>query len=265
MMLKKKSNNWARLKLMLLVPVGFIALTVFARPEAESTRPVAETQVPPPPLPSALKQSKSTKSQNDDKKIYGLYLSFNEINENGQKTVNCTAYQGTEEKELQAIEKAIQNGKFKKAPKIYIRPFKPTVPQSYLEKIKDLFEANGFKCKINKAEGYDEDGNILPPPPLPAPASSKKEEDVAPPPPPRAPDVSVSISYNNEDKEQCFYVYNFFLKEDIKTQIDKIYNDDIVAMTIKPSKNAIADLPDRIEKAFKEKIKFDVKYEVIRK
>ena len=195
MMLKKKSNNWARLKLMLLVPVGFIALTVFARPEVESTRPVAETQVPPPPLPSALKQSKSTKSQNDDQKIYGLYLSFNEINENGQKTENIT-----------------------------------------------------------------------PPPPLQAPASSKKKEDVAPPPPPPlTPDVSVSISYNNEDKEQCFYVYNFFLKEDIKTQIDKIYNADIVAITIKPSKNAIADLPDRIEKAFKEKIKYDVKYEVIRK
>lgn len=32
MMLKKKSNKWARLKLLLLVPVGFTALSVFARP-----------------------------------------------------------------------------------------------------------------------------------------------------------------------------------------------------------------------------------------
>ena len=30
MMLKKKSNNWARLKLALLVPVGFAALTEYA-------------------------------------------------------------------------------------------------------------------------------------------------------------------------------------------------------------------------------------------
>ena len=33
MMLKKKSNNWARLKLLLLVPVGLIVLNAFARPE----------------------------------------------------------------------------------------------------------------------------------------------------------------------------------------------------------------------------------------
>lgn len=33
MMLKGKSNNWARLKLLLLVPVGLIVLNAFARPE----------------------------------------------------------------------------------------------------------------------------------------------------------------------------------------------------------------------------------------
>jgi len=38
MMLKKKSNNWARLKLALLVPVGFAALSAFAAAGSDNDR-----------------------------------------------------------------------------------------------------------------------------------------------------------------------------------------------------------------------------------
>ena len=42
MMLKQKSKSWARLKLLLLVPVGFTAVCVFARPEMTEMNPPAD-------------------------------------------------------------------------------------------------------------------------------------------------------------------------------------------------------------------------------
>ena len=51
MMLKGKSNNWARLKLLLLVPVGLIVLNAFARPEVnrqlETLVQSKDTKTPP--------------------------------------------------------------------------------------------------------------------------------------------------------------------------------------------------------------------------
>ena len=47
MMLKKKSNSWARLKLLFLVPVGFTALCVFARPEVREINPPESNSLAP--------------------------------------------------------------------------------------------------------------------------------------------------------------------------------------------------------------------------
>lgn len=67
MMLKKKSNNWARLKLALLVPAGLAALSAFARTETvvtpvQTPAPAVIEQVNEEPLPTA---SKSTNLQKD--------------------------------------------------------------------------------------------------------------------------------------------------------------------------------------------------------
>lgn len=56
MMLKKKSNKWARLKLLLLVPVGFTALSVFARP------------VSPPPVKQPQNAAPSVSENKDIRK-----------------------------------------------------------------------------------------------------------------------------------------------------------------------------------------------------
>lgn len=71
MMLKEKSNKWARLKLLLLLPLGILTVYAFARPSVneplstlinyESTNNFQKKkEVPPPPPPlNAKQQSKS--------------------------------------------------------------------------------------------------------------------------------------------------------------------------------------------------------------
>lgn len=184
MMLKKKSNNWGRLKLLLLIPVGLTALSVFARPEINpptATVMNSDIQVPPPtstdqpskdPLPTT---DKSTTIQKDIKEDYNVYLSFTKNNDAGKEVLGGFTISGvSEQKALEIAEKAIKNGSFKAATKVVICPQTPKVPKSYMEKMKGLFDANNIKCSIAQAQGYDKDGNRLPPPP---------------PPPPPAPDV----------------------------------------------------------------------------
>ena len=86
MMLKKKSNNWARLKLALLVPAGLAALSAFARTETvvtpvQTPAPAVIEQVNEEPLPTA---SKSTNLQKDIQDDYNVYLSFTKNNDEGK-------------------------------------------------------------------------------------------------------------------------------------------------------------------------------------
>lgn len=64
MMLKKKSNKWARLKLLLLVPVGFTALSVFARPVSAPEVKQPEKAVP------VVSESKDTRKGVSDQEMF---------------------------------------------------------------------------------------------------------------------------------------------------------------------------------------------------
>lgn len=247
MMLKKESNNWVRLKLALLVPVGLAALSAFALPTVEtvsSPPPAVEQPKQETPL---LSPSKDTQSQSDDKTNYDVYLSFTKKNDEGKEVIDGISIYGVgEEKALAVAEKAIANGRFAKATLVIVCPHTPKVPKSYLEKMKALFDKNGIKCKITQVRGYDKDGNALPPPP----------------PPPPAPDGMVVFSYKDGSSDQHFVVYERHLKGGLEQRIDKIYRDDIKSVTIKIYDKAPDGLLDVVKQALEKKIKYQVAYNV---
>ena len=83
MMLKKKSNNWARLKLALLVPVGFAALSAFARPETS-----------PPPAATMtdnihLSINKSTVNQETMQQDHVVFLTYKESGSEDLNSLVC--------------------------------------------------------------------------------------------------------------------------------------------------------------------------------
>lgn len=256
MMLKKKSNSWARSKLLLLVPVGLTALSVFAHPETESL-PVRPSSVPALPKQEQVNNvsfattDKSTNLQKDIKEEYNVYLSFTKINEAGKEVIDGLSIYGVgEQKALEIAEKAIKNGRFKAATKVIVCPHTPKVPMNYLEKMKALFDANSIKCVITKASGYDDNGNALP----------------TPPPPPPAPDVYVTFNYKDGKKDGGMLVYERYLKtgKEIDKRFDEIYTDDISIVTIKTYKWSKEGVLEGVEKILKDKIKYDVEYKVVK-
>lgn len=257
-MLKKESNNWGRLKLLLLIPVGLTALSVFARPEINPptvTVMNSDIQVPSPtstdqpnkdPLPTT---DKSTTIQKDIKEDYNVYLSFTKNNDAGKEVLGGITINGvSEQKALEIAEKAIKNGSFKAATKVVICPQTPKVPKSYMEKIKGLFDANNIKCSIAQAQGYDKDGNVLPPPP----------------PPPPAPDVYVTLTYKNGKKEERMLVYKRYLQtgDELAKQLNKVYSDDIASVIITSYEWTPEGVVEGTEKFLKDKIKYEVEYKV---
>lgn len=255
MMLKKKSNNWARLKLALLVPAGLAALSAFARTETvvtpvQTPAPAVIEQVNEELLPTA---SKSTNLQKDIQDDYNVYLSFTKNNNEGKEVIDGISIYGVgEQKALGIAEKAIKNGRFVAATKVIICPHTPKVPMSYLEKMKDLFDRNNIKCNITKAQGYDDNGNALP----------------TPPPPPPAPDAYVTLNYKSGKKEEGIIVYKRFLEtgEKINERLDKIYSDDISTVTITTYKWTPDGVLEGVEKFLKDRIKLDgVKYVIQKK
>ena len=252
MMLRKKSNGWARLKLLLLVPVGLTALSVFARPEITdvsatvlpSPMPV-QTDVTALPVPD-----KGINLQQQTKAEYGVYLSFVEKDIAGKDSIGGISIYSTgvsEEKALKIVENAIKNGTFQTASKVFITPFNERVPASYLEKIKNLYEANNIKCKINP----------------PTPTHDKDGKEIPPPPPP-APDVYVTFQFNNGKKEAGLIIYERYLKTgtEISKRLNEIKLDGLSKVIIKTKKNAPAGIAEQVEKLLQEKIKKDVPYEV---
>lgn len=253
MMLKKKSNSWARSKLLLLVPVGLTALSVFAHPETE----LISVEAPPPVMTKPINAvslpttDKSTNLQKDIKEDYNVYLSFTKKNDAGKEVVDGVSIYGIgEQKALEIAEKAIKNGRFKGATRVIVCPHTPKVPINYLEKMKALFDANNIKCAITKAQGYDDNGNALP----------------TPPPPPPAPDVYVTFTYKDGKKDEGMLVYERYLKtgEEINKRLNKIYADDISTVIIKTYKWSKEGVQEGVEKMLKDKIKYDVEYKIVK-
>ena len=135
MMLKKKSNNWARLKLALLVPVGLAALSAFARPEASP--PPAATMTGNIRLPV----NKSTVNQETMQQDHVVFLTYKESGSEDLNSIVC--------KNLDRIRTRVAEGQFKNAQEVAINPAFEDVPASYLEQVKAVLEERGVKCKID--------------------------------------------------------------------------------------------------------------------
>ena len=135
MMLKKKSNNWARLKLALLVPVGLAALSAFARPEASP--PPAATMTGNIRLPV----NKSTVNQGTMQQDHVVFLTYKESGSEDLNSIVC--------KNLDRIRTRVAEGQFKNAQEVAINPAFEDVPASYLEQVKAVLEERGVKCKID--------------------------------------------------------------------------------------------------------------------
>ena len=135
MMLKKKSNNWARLKLALLVPVGFAALSAFARPETS-----------PPPAATMtdnihLSINKSTVNQETMQQDHAVFLTYKESGSEDLNSIVC--------KTLDRIRTRVAEGQFKNALEVTVNPAFDDIPASYLETVKDVLEERDIKCKID--------------------------------------------------------------------------------------------------------------------
>ena len=135
MMLKKKSNNWARLKVALLVPVGFAALSAFARPETS-----------PPPAATMtdnihLSINKSTVNQETMQQDHAVFLTYKESGSEDLNSIVC--------KTLDRIRTRVAEGQFKNALEVTVNPAFDDIPASYLETVKDVLEERDIKCKID--------------------------------------------------------------------------------------------------------------------
>jgi len=135
MMLKKKSNNWARLKLALLVPVGFAALSAFARPETS-----------PPPAATMtdnihLSINKSTVNQETMQQDHAVFLTYKESGSEDLNSIVC--------KTLDRIRTRVAEGQFKNALEVTVNPAFDDIPASHLETVKDVLEERDIKCKID--------------------------------------------------------------------------------------------------------------------
>ena len=135
MMLKKKSNNWARLKLALLVPVGFAALSAFARPETSPPRAATMTDN------IHLSINKSTVNQETMQQDHAVFLTYKESGSEDLNSIVC--------KTLDRIRTRVAEGQFKNALEVTVNPAFDDIPASYLETVKDVLEERDIKCKID--------------------------------------------------------------------------------------------------------------------
>ena len=132
MMLKKKSNSWAQLKLLLLVPVGFTAVCMFARPETtEMNR--SEKGLPI----SAYKDTISPKKMKEERKS-------NDVNKSSVSTLSPSMqseviyYSPNPPKEAQILFAQIQ---FK---------YKDGTTSGFLVRAQDQNSMEALKLAVNK-------------------------------------------------------------------------------------------------------------------
>lgn len=203
MMLKEKSNNWTRLKLLLLVPAGLLTLQAFAHPELV-VKPFATLNASVLPVMS----SKSTTIlQNDQKKKSEYYLVDNQGMTNGEydefvkKKVARTSV--NREGLTNAKGKIVKVVGFWKGDKGYV-----SFPAIYLE-LKE-----GVKMEYK---------NNMPPPPPPPPLGT------------------VKVYYKDVDKPTSFFINVGDTEIDFQKELDIVYNDNIIKVCIIPDSKEIAE------------------------
>lgn len=212
MMLKKKSNKWARLKLLLLVPVGFTALSVFARPVSP----------PQPNQPENRMTAPSVSANKDTRKA----------------VPNQEMFSATTKKAVQAPDSqptAVPNPQEGKQAKQKIAPPPPPPPPPVVQ--------DGTKKKEGK----------------------KVEKNIPPPPPPPPPAGSVQFHYKGDKPAKQFTLFARYAQnnKNVGYEINHIYSDDIVKVTILLNQRAPEGLLESVQKVLKEKIKYPVEYETV--
>lgn len=293
MMLKKQSNRWARLKLLLLVPVGLIALNAFARPGISrqlETLVQSKDKETPPEDQQDLRSFFSAELEKYIKKVdtgsaltpegINAFLDKNTnkqylfINARGDLLLNFKAVTAEQlPVKLQEIFKASANDK---KPVAYYSLQDVNTPKKAIDDLLEMVK-NAF-LKQQAAVGADkvptllflDTGNSKNFPVKQqaaqsdnkAASQSKKSDDMLPPPPPPNPNGFITFSYKSGKEDRGFPFYERHAKpgKGLEQRIDKIYTDDISTVTITLIKKAPDGLLEGVQKILNDKIKYDVKY-----
>lgn len=290
MMLKGKSNNWARLKLLLLVPVGLIVLNAFARPEVNrqlETLIQSKDKDTPPEEQQDLKEFFKTeldKYVNDTvitasadktsaflKKNTNMHELF--MNANSVVLLNYDKMLSIEELPPVLQEQFSSQKKNGKPVSFYFKQDINTPKEKVdrtLEMVKEAFQQQQATVGTDKAPFLlfeDSKHHMLfstEKKKIQAPSDNK---NVLPPPPPPHPDGTITFKYKSgkEDQDILFYARHAQRGKGLEGRIDKIYSDDISTVTITLFKKAPDGLLEGVQDILKDKIKYDVEYIVQRK
>lgn len=301
MMLKGKSNNWARLKLLILVPVGLIVLNAFARPEVSrqlETLIQSKDKETPPKEQEDLRSFFKSEMESYIKKVDpqaslepDAVMSFMKKHTNVQNLfINAlgAVMLGNELTNYKASEQfSTLAGKIfeksKKPVSFYFLVDINTPPEALdvvLRRAKEAFEKQQKAVGADKAPILlfeDARNNKNFPLEKSMPSSSDKgsgnstvkhqKGDALPLPPPPNPDGTITFKYKSgkEDQGVFFYARHAERGKGLEGRIDKIYSDDISTVTITLFKKAPDGLLQGVQAILKDKIKYDVEYVIQKK
>lgn len=299
MMLKGKSNSWARLKLLLLVPLGLIVLNAFARPEVgkqlETFIQSKDKESPPndqqnvreffkTELDNYLKKAGASSSPDEItaflKKNTNMYDLF--INAKGSLLLNNNhaSIANLPDKLQELFTSSASSGKPVSfyflidinSPKEDVTRTLGIVKEAFQKQqatagadkapfllFEDARNNKNFAAKDKAAQSSSRT--------ITTKVTKKEPGDALPPPPPPSPDGTISFSYKSGKKDQGILFYNRHAKpgKGLEQRIDKIYSDDISTVTITIYKKADEGLLEGVQQILKNKIKYDVRYVVERK
>ena len=301
MMLKGKSKNWARLKLLLLVPVGLIVLNAFARPEVNrqlETLIQSKDKDTPPDEQQDLKEFFKTELKNYMTKVEPqarfepdaivVFVKTNTepkdlfINALGDILLDNRFVDYKAPEQLSArLQELLEKGK---KPVSFYFLIDINTPQeateTVLRLVKEAFEKQQKAVGVDKAPFLlfeDARNNKNFPVKKTTQSSSDKgsvnpkakqqKSDALPPPPPPHPDGTITFKYKSGKKDQgiLFYARHAQRGKGLEGRIDKIYSDDISTVTITLFKKAPDSLLEGVQDILKDKIKYDVEYIIQRK
>ena len=290
MMLKGKSNNWARLKLLLLVPVGLIVLNAFARPEVNrQLETLIQSKDKDTPLDEQQDLKEFFKTELDKyvndtvitasadktsaflKKNTNMHELF--MNANSVVLLNYDKMLSIEELPPVLQEQFSSQKKNGKPVSFYFKQDINTPKEKVdrtLEMVKKAFQQQQATVGTDKAPFLlfeDSKHHMLfstEKKKIQAPSDNK---NVLPPPPPPHPDGTITFKYRSgkEDQDILFYARHAQRGKGLEGRIDKIYSDDISTVTITLFKKAPDSLLEGVQDILKDKIKYDVEYIVQRK
>lgn len=265
MMLKEKSNNWTRLKLLLLAPAGLLALQAFAHPELV-VKPLETLNANT--LPAAFGKS-TTILQNDQKKKaeYHMVDKQRMTNEEYEEFVKNKVVRSSIH-----IEKLTNPaGKIVKATSYWNDGKGGNIPSQ------PIYHELKKGVKLNPADTIDAVGNKQPqtkattntPPPPP------KMEEVTivkfregttntPPPPPPVSLGDVDVYYKDTAKPKRFSINPSSTEEDLLKKVNEAYKGNIVKVVTtiydKKAKEKYIDVITLADKILKDKINYQVEY-----